>query len=166
VASKSGKINSNYGFLIYSDECYNQFNNAFQHLLNDKESRRATMIFNRPSIHKEWNHDGMSDFICSLAFSFFIRDNKLIGVYNWRSEDFIYGLTGSDFFFAATIYDRMFDKLNEIYNDITKSFILWNVNSLHVYERHFYMLKAMFNGCSFITTKVQEDSNVYSKATL
>jgi thymidylate synthase len=145
VATKDGRINSNYGWIIYSDDNGSQFDNMIQHLREDEASRRGVMIFNRPSIHEEWNKDGMHDFICSLAYQFLIRNNVLIGIYTWRSEDLIFGLTGSDFYFAATIYDRAYDHLKLTYPELKYGKVIWIVNSLHVYERHFKMLEKISN---------------------
>jgi len=44
ISDKNGKINSNYGWCIYSEENYNQFDNALNELISDKSTRRATMI--------------------------------------------------------------------------------------------------------------------------
>lgn len=139
VSTKDGRVNSNYGWVIYSEENGNQFDSVVEHLTNDQFTRQGIMIFNRPSIHKDWNQDGMHDFICSTAYHFFIRNNQLIAVYTWRSEDLIFGLTGSDYYFASAIYDRMFDTLRLTYPDLQYGRIIWFVNSLHVYKRHWDM---------------------------
>ena len=53
-ANKYGEINSNYGCLINSDKYYGQYGMALDELLYNKDSRRASMIYQRPSIWVEY----------------------------------------------------------------------------------------------------------------
>jgi hypothetical protein len=64
VATEDGMINSNYGWCIWSDENFNQYENVLKELRANPDSRRATMIYNRPSMHQDYNRDGMNDFMC------------------------------------------------------------------------------------------------------
>ena len=91
VASSDGRINSNYGYLIWSDENYDQYANVRVELEKNPNSRRAVMIYNRPSMHNDYNKDGVSDFICTYANTFLIRDNKLVSHYLMRSNDAVFG---------------------------------------------------------------------------
>ena len=51
---------------------------AFTELWSNPDSRRAQMIYNRPSIWVEYNDEGgKSDFICTNAQTFYIRDGVL-----------------------------------------------------------------------------------------
>ena len=61
VATPDGRINSNYGYLIFSNDNGLQYLNTREALASDKNTRRATMIYTRPSIQVEYNKDGMSD---------------------------------------------------------------------------------------------------------
>ena len=45
-------------------------------LIAHPDSRRALIIFTRPSIWLEYNADGMSDFICTISAQVFIRNGK------------------------------------------------------------------------------------------
>src|SRR5580765_2890331 len=67
VASSKQEVNSNYGWCAYSDENYNQFQSAVKQLRADSTTRRACMIYNRPSMQDDWCRDGMNDFICTFA---------------------------------------------------------------------------------------------------
>ena len=80
VATKDDKkeINSNYGWCIFSEENGLQYQNCLSELIKNKESRRAVMIYTRPSMWKDYNRNGMSDFCCTTSTQCFIRDNKLI----------------------------------------------------------------------------------------
>jgi len=64
VATPEGFINSNYGWCLFSPDNYAQFLGCAQQLKDDEFSRRAIMIYTRPSMQVEYNKDGMSDFMC------------------------------------------------------------------------------------------------------
>lgn len=139
VASKDGKINSNYGYLIWSEDNYNQYNNVLNELRTNELSRRATMIYNRPSIHNEYNEDGMSDFICTYANQFFIRDGKLNSHYIMRSNDAVFGYC-NDYYWAKHVQEKLSNDLG-----IPTGDLIWTASSLHVYERHFGYLEKLKN---------------------
>ena len=77
VATTYGRINSNYGWCIYSKENGNQYENVLDELTRNPDTRRATMIYTRPSMHYDYNRDGMSDFMCTNAVQYLIRDGKV-----------------------------------------------------------------------------------------
>lgn len=139
VSSMSGKINSNYGYLIWSKENHNQYENVLRELQRNPNSRRAVMIYNRPSMHYDYNVDNMSDFVCTFANSFLIRDNKLVSHYMMRSNDVVYGY-GNDFAWAKYVQELLAADLNIECGDI-----IWTASSLHVYEQHFKHLEEWNN---------------------
>ena len=59
AASEYGQINSNYGLLTMADEYYNQLGHVVDELTTNTDSRRACMIYNRPSIWTEYEKNGM-----------------------------------------------------------------------------------------------------------
>lgn len=67
VSDKNGKINSNYGWCIFSEENGSQYNYVLNELSKNPNSRRAAMIYNRPSMHTDFNKNGMNDFLCFPA---------------------------------------------------------------------------------------------------
>lgn len=140
VSSYDGHINSNYGWCIYSDENYNQYDNALKTLINDRETRRSCMIYTRPNIQVEYNKDGMSDFICTFSTQQFIRNNKLEYLVSMRSQDGIFGFF-NDFYWHCVVYDRLFTDLKKTYPELEVGKIIWIANSFHIYERHFEMLE-------------------------
>lgn len=154
ISDRKGKINSNYGYLIFNKKNYNQFESVFNELKENKESRRAIMIYNRPSIWKEYNKNGMSDFICCISNQFLIRHNKLYSLVNFRSNDLVYGFM-NDFAWKCYVYKLLFKKLKEIYPELGVGELIWNAGSLHVYEKHFELVRKMYeffietidNGC-------------------
>tara|TARA_R110000764_G_scaffold36807_3_gene82174 strand:- start:2539 stop:3207 length:669 start_codon:yes stop_codon:yes gene_type:complete len=136
AADKRGNINSNYGHLVDSPKFYNQYYNAIDELIANPDSRRAQMIYNRPSIWAEYNENGKSDFICTNAQTFYIRDNKLHMVSQMRSNDVVFGYK-NDYAWAQHLMDRAIDNLNEEAYNLTKGDLIWQVMNLHVYSRHF-----------------------------
>ena len=133
VSSNDGIINSNYGWCIYSKENGDQFQNVVNELTKNPGSRRATMIYNRPSMHKDYNKDGMSDFMCTNAVQYIIRDNKVNALVYMRSNDAVFGYK-NDYAWQKHVLQELVNELGW-YNQIGD--IYWNVASLHVYERHF-----------------------------
>lgn len=152
-ADPHGNINSNYGHLVFSNKYFNQFDRAFRELWSNPDSRRAQMIYNRPSIWVEFDEGGKSDFICTNAQTFYIRDGKLHMVSQMRSNDVVFGYK-NDYAWAQYLMDKMVSKWNteaNIYNttttfgspiqNIEKGNLAWQVMNLHVYSRHFHLVK-------------------------
>jgi len=131
VADSDGRINSNYGYLIWSEENGNQYNNVLAELSNNPNSRRAVMIYNRPSMHKDYCADGMSDFICTYANTFLIRNGKLISHYLMRSNDCVFGYT-ADVHWAMHVQKMLAADLG-----VEAGNLIWTATSLHAYEKHF-----------------------------
>ena len=135
TANIHGEINSNYGHLIYSEKYYNQFENVVVELHKNKDSRRASMIYQRPSIWKEYNENGKNDFICTNAVTYYIRDDKLNCVVQMRSNDVVFGYK-NDFAWQQFVLNVLAQELSVESGDI-----VWQAQNLHVYERHFDLVK-------------------------
>ena len=141
ISSESGKINSNYGYLIGSEENFNQYQKVLRQLLSDRQSRRAVMIYQRPSMHEDFCVDGMSDFICTNAVQYLIRGNKVNAVVQMRSNDVIFGYR-NDYAWQLHVLQNLVADINRLGDaDYTAGDIIWQVGSLHVYERHFKFVK-------------------------
>lgn len=146
-ADKDGKINSNYGWCIWSDENKNQFDHCVKRLLDDPHTREACMIYTRPSMQTDCTYHGMHDFMCTYSTQVFlneVRDD--INVYQldytvfMRSNDSVFGYT-SDILWHRHVQSKMVDELNRYNLNVIKGDIIWNAASLHVYERHFKFLE-------------------------
>lgn len=135
TANIHGEVNSNYGHLIYSEKYYNQFENVVLELHKNKDSRRASMIYQRPSIWKEYNENGKNDFICTNAVTYYIRDDKLSCVVQMRSNDVVFGYK-NDFAWQQFVLNELAEELSVESGDI-----VWQAQNLHVYERHFDLVK-------------------------
>ena len=131
VANPNGRINSNYGWCIYSFENGDQFNKVVEELKRNPDSRRGTMIYNRPSMHYDFNNSGMSDFMCTNAVQYLIRDGKVNALVYMRSNDAVFGYK-NDYAWQKHVLQEVCNELN-----LPMGNIYWNVASLHVYERHF-----------------------------
>ena len=141
VCDKDGFINSNYGWCIYSKENYKQYDHVLRDLKNNKDSRRATMIYTRPSMWLEYNMDGMSDFMCTWGVHVLINDdNEMIYIVNQRSADIITGVM-NDFAWHCEVYKKLYSDLVITYPNLQIGYITFNFGSVHIYERHFDMLK-------------------------
>jgi thymidylate synthase len=139
ISSNEGKINSNYGWCIYSEENGNQYKHVLRELRNNPNSRRAAMIYNRPSMHLDYSRDGMSDFMCTFANTFMIRDGKLISHYVMRSNDAVFGYN-NDVAWAKFVQGQLAYDLEVEVGDL-----IWTATNLHVYERHFEFIEALIN---------------------
>lgn len=137
TANNNGEINSNYGRLINSPLYFNQYNNALEELQRNSNSRRATMVYTRPSIWEEYQDNGKNDFICTNAVSFYINSlsSQVDCVVQMRSNDAVYGYK-NDYAWHKHI-------LNKLSNDLgyDSGLIYWQVQNLHIYERHFKYLE-------------------------
>lgn len=137
VANPNGYINSNYGWCIYSQQNGNQYQNVLNELTKNPLSRRATMIYNRPSMHDDYNKGGMSDFMCTNAVQYLIRNNKLNALVYMRSNDAVFGYKNDYAWQKHVLEELVTDLRNEWLETLEIGDIYWNVASLHVYERHF-----------------------------
>ena len=144
VADKDGFINSNYGWCIYSEENGNQFTKVVDELLASPLSRRATMIYNRPSMHEDYNKNGMSDFMCTYSTQYYIRDGLLHASVFMRSNDAVFGYK-NDYAWQRYVQEEVLAAVNGRKGTVYGLGDLhWNAGSLHVYERHFKFVEEMY----------------------
>ena len=148
AANEYGEVNSNYGKLIYSDKYYDQYGQALDELVVYPDSRRASMIYTRPSIWYEYNENDKNDFICTNVVTYYIRNGKLNCVVQMRSNDVVYGYK-NDYAWQHNVLTELTDDYNRSCEhmpgkkgeDIKIGTITWQVQNLHVYERHFDLVK-------------------------
>ena len=133
-ANKYGEINSNYGHLIWSKKYFSQYNNALRELRNNPDGRRATMVYTRPSMWLEFDEHGKSDFICTNAVTYYMR-TRLHAVVQMRSNDAVYGYK-NDYAWQREVLNQL-----AAATGVHPGTITWQVQNLHVYERHFGLVK-------------------------
>lgn len=139
VSGVSGQVNSNYGWMVYSPENQEQFWKCRDELLSNSESRRAVMIYMRPSMYTDATAHGKNDFVCTWGTQFFIRDNVLTQTVSMRSNDAVFGYK-NDVRWHQLIHERLWRSLRQKYSRLVPGPITWMVGSLHVYPRHHRMV--------------------------
>ena len=151
IKNPDGKINSNYGLMVYhmrdagneeyQDEHKTQWEWAKSRLVRYKNSNQAIMHFNRP-IH-QW--DDNKDQPCTMFVQFFIRNDKLHFSSYMRSNDAVYGTPYNISYFIKLMY-RMCEELQETYPLLVVGNLTHNVTSIHIYKKHMSKVKAMLFG--------------------
>ncbi len=154
VADENGYVNSNYGFLIWSETNGRQYERVLKTLQNDPNSRRAVMIYTRPTMHVDFNNKGMSDFVCTNTVTYLIRNGKLYSIVNMRSNDAIFGYK-NDYAWQQYVLEKLALELNVKVGTIT-----WQVASLHIYERHFFLVDNFIKNKT-ITVKKEDYKTLY-----
>jgi thymidylate synthase len=136
VACKDGKINSNYGWAIWHEDNFKQYDHVLEELKTNPNSRRAVMIYTRPDMWNDYNENGRSDFMCTNTVQYLIRDDQLHVVVQMRSNDVVFGYR-NDYAWQWHVANQLSDELGLK----TWPKMIWHVGSLHVYERHFHLVK-------------------------
>lgn len=134
VCDIDGNINSNYGWCIYSEKNHRQYDRVLAELKRESTSRRTSMIYTRPKMWNDYNTRGMSDFMCTHAVDYAVRDNKLYVTVHMRSQDAWAGYR-NDYAWQNYIQKRLASDLNVLIGDI-----YWSVSSLHLYSSYWYLL--------------------------
>jgi thymidylate synthase len=144
TAGENGETNSNYGWCVHSAQNHYQFKNVLEKLKKNPYSRRAIIIYTRPSMHWEFEEAGKNDFICTNTVQYFIRHNRLETIVNMRSNDAVFGYK-CDRHWQMLVRDNLFSELKKVYPHISRGSIVWNAGSFHIYERHFYLVWSWIN---------------------
>lgn len=145
-ATPDGYINSNYGWMIFSEDNYQQYEYCLNKLIKDPHTREACMIYQRPSMQIDYNKDGMHDFCCTWGVQCFINEDEnnvkhLKYIVNQRSQDAVFGYN-NDILWHRHVLNLMKNDLEFVFKeDIICDDIECNVGSLHIYNRHFKYLE-------------------------
>lgn len=134
VSTPEGLINSNYGYLALSEENGSQFDNCVKHILENPDTRRASMIYTRPTMHSDYNKGGMSDFCCTNAINYYVRNGLIHANVQMRSNDGVFGFK-NDLAWQQYVLNLLSQSTN-----YKPGNIIWNSGSFHIYERHFFMI--------------------------
>lgn len=134
TANVHGEINSNYGYLIFDDRFYNQYERVFDELKENPDSRRGSMIYTRPSIWTEFDDNGKNDFICTNSVTYYIRNGMLHAAVQMRSNDVVFGYK-NDYAWQRFVQEMLAKDLK-----VDMGQIVWQVQNLHVYEQHFHLV--------------------------
>lgn len=136
-----GTVNSAYGNLLFREfnlKGMTEWEWAFGSLAGDRDTRQAVVHFNKPD-HK-WK--GNKDFVCTLNGTFQIRDGKLNFKVHMRSNDMVLG-TATDVAFFCLLQQQMLSLLKPTYPNLELGTYVHEVDSMHIYERHFGLVEEM-----------------------
>ena len=131
VADKDGRINSNYGYRIYSNEAGCQYAYCVTALRNNPDTRQAIMSYMPHDIHSKAG----KDFVCTYAVQYFNNDGWLDAHVFMRSNDIIFGYS-NDFAWQQHVLNKLAADTN-----LKPHRIYWNAGSLHCYNRHWDLIK-------------------------
>lgn len=148
TANDRGEINSNYGWVLWSEENGLQFNHVVRELKRDYATRRAMVIYTRPSMHLDQKLGGNGqDFMCTNAVGYSINAEKrtLDITVQMRSNDVVFGYR-NDYAWQVYAAEYVMSSLHEVWPDLKLGVIRWQAMSLHVYPRHYHLLQAVANG--------------------
>lgn len=134
VSDEHGFINSNYGFLLFHARNGKQYAKVRAKLETDPTSRQAVAIYTRPTMHVDWNRNGRSDFVCTNAVNYYLRDGLLNAVVQMRSNDVVFGYR-NDYAWQRYVLEMLADDLG-----VDAGQIVWQAGSLHVYARHYHII--------------------------
>ncbi len=143
---EDGSINSNYGQYIFSKELP-QFLNVAKILLDDKDSRRASIVILQP--YHLLSDSG--DFPCTYGLNFKVRDDKLNMTVHMRSQDAVYGL-GNDLPTFSFIHEMLYVYLRDSkYHNLQYGDYTHLVDSFHIYKKHYKIAEEIaFNDDEYI----------------
>lgn len=154
TANEAGDVNSNYGWVAWSKANGYQAQNVCKELSRDFATRRAVMIYTRPSMHLDQKLGGSGqDFMCTNAVHYSINaaTSQLEVVVQMRSNDVVFGYR-NDYAWQRYIQTHICLELNDIYPDLMPGQIIWQAASLHVYPRHYGLLRAAAIGAQEAVT--------------
>jgi thymidylate synthase len=143
TANEDGKVNSNYGWVFWSEENGLQFNHVVGELRRDYASRRALCIYTRPNMHLDQKLGGSGqDFMCTNAVAYSIDPDAgaLDVTVQMRSNDVVFGYR-NDYAWQKYAAEYVLSALHEDWPRLKLGTIYWQAMSLHVYPRHYGLLR-------------------------
>ena len=141
IEDDNGEVESNYGTYLFPE----QWEWVINELLDDTDSRRATIPINQP-YHKNKNN---KDIPCTQYLQFFIRNNKLhLGV-SMRSNDIVFGMC-NDIFTFCLFQQLMFNELKGKNKKLRLGKYHHHAGSLHIYDRHYSMADKILEELKYV----------------
>ena len=122
------EVNSNYGY--FWNKNY-QLSRVVQELKVNKETRRAIVVHYDINELDRYKYDTP----CNDVLNFYIKDDKLHLTVFARSIDLVFGFCNDQYTFAKLMEMVAFQL------DIAVGEMHWMVTNLHIYPRHYDMLK-------------------------
>lgn len=146
-AGEDGRVNSAYGHILFSAQVgeFLRGTTLYQRIVNTirmegSGTRHAVAIISDRDVHALAHYRGRNDFICTNALNVMIDSSGAVNIIaQMRSMDAVFGYRAD-----YSMWDFLMDKLVE---DLSRSMIVYRgditfqVANLHVYPRHFDLLK-------------------------
>ena len=139
VKDEFGEINSNYGYCIYHESAvtgHSQYEGVLWDLWDNPKSRQAVMYYTPTWIRETAG----KDHICTTSTQWFINQGYLECVVNQRSSDAVFGYM-NDVAWHKHVQLKLANNLSHAHLIIKPGPIRFNMGSLHVYERHYDLIK-------------------------
>jgi thymidylate synthase len=133
-----GSYFSNYGQYIFAKNAdgESQFSYVIKTLKADPHSRRASIVL----LKRDHLFQDNTDTVCTYAINFTIQSNHLHMTVMMRSNDVVYGFTNDAFCFWS-LMEFVYQVLSASMPDLRRGGYTHFANSMHVYERHYKMLR-------------------------
>ena len=154
LRQKDGGFNSNYGQVIFKPRyspLYGILVEPFLWcvgcLVKNPASRQAII----PIVERDYLHSECNDQRCCMFMQFLIRNNRLDCYVVFRSNDAIWGVN-NDVFTLSEIFKGVYAEITVYKPDLQIGIYHHRAISMHVYERHYEMLKKMANESPTRTT--------------
>lgn len=146
LQQEDGTFYSNYGQYLFgkSDDKPSQFEYVIRTLKDDPQSRRASMML----LKAEHLYPSNTDTVCTYAINFFINQGHLDMTVMMRSNDVIWGFTNDAFCFW-NLYQFVYAMLKHTMPNLQLGSYTHMANSMHVYDRHYEMIKQILLDPSF-----------------
>ncbi len=141
IHNPDGTVNSAYGNLLFNEKNEHgltQYQWVIESLKKDKDSRQAFMHFNKPKHQFLENKDQ----VCTLQALFHIRNDKLFMSVSMRSNDVILGFM-TDWCFFSILQYHVYLHMKKYYPELTMGSYTHISHSMHLYERHYGVVKNM-----------------------
>lgn len=138
IVQPDGTYFSNYGQYIFGER---QFDWVVEELCRDIDSRRASIVL----LKREHLFADNRDVVCTYGMNFRVRDQRLNMSVSMRSNDAVFGTT-NDVFCFSIVYRMVFAAIKfTVCPALEPGRYVHKVDSLHVYERHWDMLKKILH---------------------
>lgn len=148
-----GTFYSNYGQYLFGkpEGGSSQFEYVIRTLKADPQSRRASMML----LKAEHLFPENIDTVCTYAINFFINQGHLDMTVMMRSNDVIWGFTNDGFCFW-NLYLFVYQILKNSMPSLQFGSYTHVTNSMHVYDRHYEMIKQILVDPSFKAVPVPQ----------
>jgi thymidylate synthase len=129
-------LNSGYGKKIFNNSRVNQFEYAYNKLVQDKNTRQSVILIRgiEDTIDDIKLDFKSKDIPCTFYLHFQIIKNKLFCTISMRSQDLFVGAC-YDFFCFSMLHEYMLLNLKNKYKDLQLGSLIIHQDNLHIYSK-------------------------------